>query len=126
MTCCLPISTCCLVREAAFSFTVAFKCCHKAEKRIQWSLYYSMRPQGYLRMVLKRHNWIGHIIMTNVVQPEYGLHLYSTFRDLKATKALYILPPIHPFTHLIMVSRARHHPCRSSWGLVSCSWTPRH
>jgi len=28
-----------------------------------------------------------------------GLHLYSTFKDPMATKALYILPHIHPFTH---------------------------
>jgi len=28
-----------------------------------------------------------------------GLHLYSAFIDLMATKALYILPHIHPFTH---------------------------
>jgi len=29
-----------------------------------------------------------------------GLHLYSAFIDLMATKALYILPHIHPFTHI--------------------------
>jgi len=28
-----------------------------------------------------------------------GQHLYSTFIDLMVTKALYILPHIHPFTH---------------------------
>jgi len=28
-----------------------------------------------------------------------GLHLYRAFRDPMATKALCILPRIHPFTH---------------------------
>jgi len=42
-----------------------------------------------------------------------GLHLYSAFTDPMATKALYILPHIHPFIHRRL-------------GLVSWSWTPRH
>jgi len=33
-----------------------------------------------------------------------GLHLYSAFTDPVATKALYILPHIHPFTHSFIIS----------------------
>jgi len=44
-----------------------------------------------------------------------GLHLYNAFTDPMATKALYILPHIHPFTHSYTnggVSHAGRHRAR--------------
>jgi len=47
-----------------------------------------------------------------------GLHLYSAFTDPMATKALYILPHIHPFTNSLIhtpdsdVSHARRYLAR--------------
>jgi len=40
------------------------------------------------------------------------VHLYNTFTDPMATKVLYILPHIHPFTHSF-IHQWRCQPCKA-------------
>jgi len=64
---------------------------------------------------------LNHFIVCVCVCMVNGLHIYSTFTDPKATKALYILPHIDPFTHSLRI----HLRCQPWKETSSSFWSPQ-